>query len=123
MKDQSEQINKALLAHGAWKHRLNTAVTTGKSEFTVAQVETDDRCDFGQWFYGLPADLRATQCANKVRELHAQFHREAARVLGLALRGDKEHALKALGPGEKYSTVSGQLTLNLQKWERELAGH
>ncbi len=122
MKDHSEEIRKALLAHGAWKHRLGTAVANGASEFTVAQVEVDDRCEFGQWLHGLPADVKSTECAGKVRALHADFHREAARVLGMAVRGDKDRALKALEPGEKYCAVSGQLTLALQKWDRLLAG-
>ena len=122
MSDYSDQINKALLAHGAWKQRLQSAVSAGASEFSVAQVEVDNRCDFGKWFYGLPAGLRSTDAAGKIRTLHAEFHEEAARILGLALQGKKDQALKALGQGEKYSLASGQLALALKQWEKVLTG-
>jgi methyl-accepting chemotaxis protein len=121
MNNYSEQISKALLAHGAWKQRLNSAVVARSSEFTPAQVGLDNRCDFGRWFYSLPAELRATEIAGKVQKLHAEFHGEAARVLSLALQGEKDQALKALGFGEKYSLVSGQLAMALKQWEKLIA--
>jgi len=122
MNDYSEQISKALLAHGAWKQRLNSAIAAGSSEFTAAQVGVDNRCEFGRWFYALPGELRATEIAGKVQKLHAEFHGEAARVLSLALRGEKDQALKALEPGEKYARVSGQLALTLKQWDKLIAG-
>ena len=121
MTDYSDQINKALLAHGAWKQRLQSAVAAGASEFVVVHVETDNRCDFGKWFYGLPTGLRATNTAGKIQALHAEFHKEAARILDLALKGKKDQAQQALGPGEKFSLSSGQLALALKQWEKALA--
>ena len=122
MKNYSEQINKALLAHGAWKQRLNSAIGSGSSEFIPNQVQVDNRCDFGKWFYELPAELRSTEAANNIRKLHAEFHAEAARILSLALQGEKDKAFKALLPGEKYSLISGQLVLAMNKWAKLLTG-
>lgn len=121
MSDYSDQINKALLAHGAWKQRLQSVVDVGTSEFSVSQVQVDNHCDFGKWFYGLPTGLRSTDHAGKIQTLHAEFHKEAARILDLALQGKKDQVQKALGQGEKYSLASGQLALALKQWERALA--
>jgi hypothetical protein len=120
MTDYSEQITKALTAHGAWKHRLNQAIAAGTSEFTVVQTQADNRCDFGRWLYSLPADLRSTNLAINIQRLHAAFHAEAARILDLALRGQKQEALKALESSGAYSHTSGQLVLALRQRERQL---
>lgn len=116
----SEQIDKALLAHGAWKYRLTLAVEKGASEFNVSQTQVDNRCDFGRWYYSLPVDLRSTEVGKKIQTLHAEFHREAARVLDLATHGNKTQALKALEPGGPYAEISGHLALTLRQWQKDL---
>ena len=122
MQNYAEQINKALLAHGAWKQRLNLAINSGSSEFSPTLVQVDNQCDFGKWFYELPANVRSTETASEIKQLHAEFHIEATRILGLALEGKKNKALQALLPGEKYSLISGQLVLAMNKWAKLLSG-
>jgi len=112
-----EEIDRAVAAHGQWKKRLLSAVTLGVSEFSVAQVQADNRCDFGKWFYGLPATLRETEQGKAIQSLHASFHIEAARILDLALKGRAEEAKKALEPGSPYTHLSGQLTMALTRWK------
>jgi len=120
MPDYSEQIDKALKAHGSWKMRLNSAIANGTSEFTTDQAQADNRCEFGKWLYSLPPEIRATEEARTTQTLHAQFHGEAARILDLALKGRKDEATKALGPGEKYASLSGKLALGMRRWETTL---
>jgi hypothetical protein len=115
-----DDIDKALAAHGAWKQRLNAVVASGRSEFQVAQVRLDNQCDFGKWFYSLPAAMRGTDRLIKIRNLHAEFHVEAAHILDLALQGKKEEALRLLGSGGRYGTISGQLALALGQWKQSL---
>lgn len=122
MNNYAEQINKALLAHGAWKMRLSSAIDSGSCEFIPTQVQVDNRCDFGKWFYELPAKERETEAAKNIQKLHAEFHTEAARILNMALKGEKNAALKSMLPGEKYSIISGHLVLAMNQWAKLLAG-
>jgi hypothetical protein len=117
----SDEIDKAIAAHGMWKQRLLEAITSGSSEFGVGQIQVDNRCDFGKWFYGLPPALRETDQDQKIQKLHAAFHREAARVLDLALKGRKDEAMQALSPGNPYARLTGQLTIALTQWKQILS--
>ncbi len=118
-----EDIDKALIAHGAWKQRLNAAIESGSSQFQVSQVREDNRCDFGKWFYSLPAEIRETDIGRKIQKIHAEFHVEAARILDLALKGKKEEALRALSSESRYVSISGQLTLALKHWKQSIKNH
>ena len=53
-------FDKAVFAHSQWKHRLREAIKTGESEWTVAEVRADDRCDFGEWLDQLPASKKSS---------------------------------------------------------------
>lgn len=112
-----EDIDKALNAHGAWRQRLITVIATGNSDVNVAQVQVDNGCAFGKWFYGLPAASRAGDVCAKIQNLHADFHKEAARILGLALGGKKAEAEKAMAFGGVFMDISGKLSLALNQWK------
>ena len=121
MNSYSDQIQKALLAHGAWKQRLRAAIAEGQSEYAVSQVRLDDRCDFGKWFYSLSPSLRTGAEAKAIQSIHAEFHQEASRILDLALHGQKDEALADLGASGSYTALSGRLALALRQWEKTLA--
>ena len=114
----SDDIDKAIVAHGQWKQRLLSAITKGTSEFSVAQVQVDNRCDFGKWFYGLPDAVRETEHGKTVQRLHASFHAEAARILELALQGRIAEAEKSMEPGLPYARLTGQLVIALTNWKQ-----
>lgn len=112
-----EDIDKALNAHGAWRQRLITVIATGNSDVNVAQVQVDNGCAFGKWFYGLPPASRSAEVCTKIQKLHTDFHIEAARVLGLALGGKKAEAEKAMAFGGVFMDISGKLSLALNQWK------
>ena len=114
------EISKAITAHGQWKQRLVLAIARGTSELTVGQVQSDTRCEFGQWFYALPAALRDSKQGKNIRDLHAAFHTEAGAILALALSGRAAQAEKALEPGGAYTRLSGQMVTALTQWKQEL---
>ncbi len=116
---KSEEIKKAIGAHGMWKTRLRGAVDTGKSEFTVDKVKTDNNCDFGKWLHGLPNDEKKTENWIKIRDLHAKFHVEAAKILDSALTGHKDVAEKGLAPTSEFTKLSANLTTAMIGWEKE----
>jgi len=116
MSDRRE-INKAIANHGYWKVRLNDAIETGNSEWSPEKVRQDDLCNFGKWFYALSPEEKASEFWKKVQPLHAQFHREAAKVLKLALDGHKDEAF-ALTTDMRgdFLRLSMELTNALHAW-------
>lgn len=115
-----EHLNNAIAAHGRWKARLKQAIELSKSEWKAEAVRADKLCDFGNWLYSCSAAEMASERWKKVRDLHAEFHKEAARILTLALRGQKAEAQAALALGSHFSKNSADLTLALVDWRASL---
>lgn len=113
-------VRAAIGAHGAWKLKLKTAVSTGRSDTTPATVGRDDQCEFGKWLHGqgIDATTRAGMPYQVVRRLHAEFHQCAGKVLALGLDGKGTEANQLL-EGE-YTARSEKLVTALSKWRGEL---
>lgn len=118
--NDSEHINNAIAAHGRWKARLRQAIESGKSDSTVDSVRPDNLCEFGKWLNSCSSVEKATERWMKIRELHAQFHKEAARILALAVAGRKSEAEAAIALGSQFSKTSADLTLALASWRDSL---
>lgn len=115
-----KEINDAIGAHGAWKLKLRTAISVGKSDVEPATVRCDDRCALGRWLYGSTLDdsTKSGKPYQVIRRLHAEFHHSAATVLESALAGRKDQATQAL-EGE-FKERSEKLVRALTKWKGEL---
>jgi hypothetical protein len=113
-------IEHVLAAHGSWKSHLKEAVRTGHSTKNAAEAGTDNACEFGKWFYGLPPAERETQHGRDVRALHAEFHHLAGSVLELALAGRREEAERLLEAGGEFAQVTAKLTFALIGWKSRL---
>jgi hypothetical protein len=109
--NETEHINNAIAAHGRWKARLRQAIETGKSEWKADSVRSDSLCDFGKWLHTCSSAEKATERWTKIRDLHSEFHKEAARILALAVAGRKSDAEGAIALGSHFSTTSADLTL------------
>lgn len=113
-----DQITAAIGAHSLWKGRLLRAIDTGASEFDPANVDPDDRCEFGQWLHRtIDAAQKTGNDYKDVKALHATFHKEAARILRLAVTGKKDEA-RTLLQGD-YAKLSMQLVQKLSDWKRK----
>ncbi|MDR6852912.1 hypothetical protein J2Y54_002432 [Sphingomonas sp. BE123] len=119
-RDLLAQVQAAIGAHGAWKLKLSTAVTTGRSDDEPALVCRDDLCRFGVWLHGPDIDpvTRQGKPYQVIRRLHAEFHQCAGTVLDRVKRGDQTGA-RALLEGE-YTERSATLIRALTKWKGEL---
>jgi hypothetical protein len=138
---EREYITKAISGHKRWKERLATAIASGTGGFTPEDVKKPnrwlaiaiavgtsdfdpeviklpDRCEFGKWLYGtsISADMKGSPYYQKVLDVHAQFHVEAAAILSLALQGDKSEAEKLMASGNKFDSLSTTLTELLEEW-------
>jgi Chemoreceptor zinc-binding domain len=117
-----EMIENAITAHAGWKARLRAAVISGKFDGTSATVKVDNQCDFGKWLYSaeFSDSDRDTDHYRTVKQLHAQFHEEAAKVVELAISDQKSVAEKAIGVGGPYAKISTALTEAMIKWRQSL---
>ncbi len=89
------------------------------SEYKVETVEADNLCEFGNWLFGLPASEQSSPHWQKVQQLHAEFHREAARVLRLAVEGQKTEAYQAMDLESRFMKTSAKLTEAMREWQQQ----
>lgn len=114
----SDEIQAAIGSHGLWKGRLHTAIETGSSKFTVASVAQDSECAFGKFLYSNtdPA-VRNSVHWRTCLDLRSRFHQSAARVLQLAMNGNKEAAKKEMEAQSEFIKLSRTLTAEMLKWQ------
>ena len=104
------EISSAINAHARWYFHLQEAIKKGTSEFRPETVRVDDACQFGKWMYShLEGTMRGSPLYESIKELHAKFHDETAKVLSLALHGKKDEALRLIGSESEFKLLSGRL--------------
>ncbi len=114
-----EEITKGIGTHGMWKQRIINAINTGQSDWTPAVVCQDNQCNFGKWLYSCSPHEKSSQHFEKVKDLHANFHKVAANVLEMALQGKKTEAEAAINMSSEYRSISGKLTKEMMDWKKE----
>ena len=114
-----DQIKAAIGVHGMWKSRIRSAAQTGVSEWKPDFVGSCHNCDFGKWLDSFPAAAQNGHY-KKVFPLHADFHKEAGRVLQMALNGQKEAAEKAIAVGSDYDNLTVNLTRAMMEWRDKI---
>lgn len=116
----TEEITKAIAAHGMWKQRLRKAIEEGNSEYTVDKLKVDNLCDFGKWLHSLSSEEKKSTHWPTIQQLHAKFHIEAAHILDLAIKGKIKEAEEAMAIGKNFTMLSGELTSAMMKWKNSL---
>jgi len=115
-----DAVSKAIGTHGEWKRKLSDAITSGKSNISIAVAKSDRECEFGKWLLALSPTELANPHAKRAIELHKRFHAEAGRTLELAVSGKKPEAEKSMNLGGDYATASSDLTLHMMNWRKSL---
>ena len=115
-----EQINNAIGAHGAWKLRLRSAISSGRGDINAITAGRDDLCEFGKWLNSsdIDAETRNGMPYQVVRRLHTEFHRTAGRVLAL-VEARHVDAAKDCMSGE-FTERSEKLVRAMMKWKGQL---
>ncbi len=115
-----DEINKAIEAHKIWKEKLRIAVNTGKSESTPERVSMDNNCSFGKWLYErIDPVEKNSPFYLEVIKVHALFHKEAGKILELAVNGQKKEA-RELMVGVNFSKYTVALIQELKNWQATL---
>ena len=112
-------FDQAIAAHAQWKGRLYQAINTGKSEWTVAQVQADDQCDLGKWLRALPMCEQQSEHYKEIWALHVEFHTIASEVLEMALVGRTEEAKAAVALDTRFTGITTKLIMGLSAWKEE----
>ena len=116
-----EELDMAIGAHGAWKQKLRTAIDAGECESTPEKVKKDNNCAFGKWLHErIDPSVKSSSYYKEAVVLHADFHKEAVSILGMALNGKKEEASNKLNIGSDFSKASANLTKKLNEWKKTL---
>ena len=115
-------LQRAIATHEGWKARLQTAASNGNFDAAMDTVKADDQCEFGKWLYGSALSAAEThpEHYHSVKELHTQFHQEAAKVAQLATSGQSDAAQKAMAMESRYIKCSNALTNAMVKWRESL---
>jgi hypothetical protein len=113
----SDEIERAIVAHAFWKHRLYFATATHQCDLTPVVARSDRACPFGKWLHGLDGETQASAQWNRVAELHAKFHQLAGDALEAALEGRGDEALDLLSLGGGFSQTSARLIAALHCWK------
>ncbi len=83
-------------------------------------LKKDNECQFGKWLYSLSPAEMGTEDYQKVKALHADFHRIAGQILEMALTNKKAEALKMIDVGGAYIGATGKLVIALNNWKSKL---
>lgn len=112
------QIKNAVGNHGKWKNELKKAIETGKIDVQISSIQADDQCSFGKWLHGpvITEQEKKSAYYDEVRQLHAAFHKAAAKCAQLALAGKKDGARRMLEPTGEFTVASAALTSCMLSW-------
>ncbi len=82
----------AITAHARWKDDLRRAIDRGELP-APGIVAADDKCELGKWIYGEGRLHEKLVEYQRLKSLHAEFHRIAATIVEQVLGGDRDGAL------------------------------
>ena len=118
--DIVKEITKAKGAHAAWKLKLSSAISLGRTDLDPKTVRCDNLCDFGAWLYGpsMDSEIKAGVPYKVIKRLHAEFHVCASTVLDNITRGELAEATKVFETD--YAQISQKLMVAMSKWSSEL---
>ncbi len=116
-----QQIDKGVGAHAVWKIRLKQAIESGKMDTSIDNVRVDNVCAFGKWFYGgsIPDSVKQSADYAAIREMHAEFHKTAAKVAEHALAGNRRDAEQLMAGDGAFAAISLKLTSALMAWKKK----
>ena len=99
---------------------LRDAIDTGTSDIDTSTAGRDNLCEFGKWLHSdVPASQKGSPHYTACVTLHAQFHKAAAEVLALALRGKKDEADQLLkASSSPFNSASAALTHEMMAWKQ-----
>lgn len=102
-----------IAAHRHWKDHFRSTMAT-RQWLDTQTIHSDCCCAFGAWLYGdgLRDFGHLSEYLTCV-EVHAAFHREAARIAELVNAGQIQEADRSLAAGTLFAQLSEQLGITV----------
>jgi hypothetical protein len=118
-----KEISSAIASHSMWKAHFDACINTGVFDASLETIEMDNECYFGKWLYGdtITAGIRGSEEYKRVKDHHEKFHHIAAKVVKLAMSGNKAEASKLMASNGEYTKVTTQLVMELKNWADKMA--
>lgn len=112
-------IANAISSHSEWKIRFRTSILL-KERLDAEKIASDQCCELGCWLHGdgrvLYGDLDSYR---RCVALHADFHREAARVAREINAGNMEAATRLLETFSDFDNASHAVAVAILKLAKE----
>ncbi len=119
MSNTGNTIYQAIVSHTAWKKRLREIIDTGENKYDV----DTEHCKFGKWLKeNADGLLSIYEHYPQVVHLHDQFHKEADKIIRLALYEKLQEANTAVGYGGDFDHISQGLVRALIAWHDVVIG-
>jgi predicted naringenin-chalcone synthase len=127
-----EELENAISAHTSWLKNIKTAILVSSTMSNknsdsnrkikmIDKIESDHQCAFGKWIYETnESEIKNNIYYEKVVDLHAQFHQQAANILNLAFEGDKSQAKRLVTDDSDFIQCSEKLIATLEEWKSSL---
>lgn len=115
-----ESIDRMIEAHSTWKTHFHLAISAGHHDVNSGSVAADAECPLGKWLHDTPAEEKRGTDYHNVKVLHAEFHREAGKIVEMATSGRRDEALSNLAFAGPYGSASGKLVLALYEWKAKI---
>jgi len=116
-----EILNKAIASHFTWKVRLKNMIDLGESNLSIQDIRDDSLCEFGKCLNSLSKEYAENEYYQNIKNLHTEFHINAAKIVLIALSGHKERANELfLSRDSDFVKNSTLLTLELSEWRDSL---
>jgi len=124
-----KEIDDAIFAHQGWVKKIkttvafssrtiNTSIENEKRLKMINKVQSDENCRFGKWLYAISgSELKNKAYIKNIKELHIQFHQEAAEILALSLSGKSKEAELKLVEQASFILCSTSLIKKLEEWK------
>jgi len=90
-------MKEVIIAHLAWKDRLDRLINGVSTEALDAEViQKDNQCALGKWIYQSEDKFRKEKEFIELVETHKEFHKYAAKVVSKYHEGDFKEARNIL---------------------------
>ena len=119
MSNIANTIYQAIVAHTAWKKRLNELVKAGGIDGQGFKIKN---CEFKRWLEENAQELSHYEHYTKVFELHEIVHEKAEQIVSLTLQGKKSEAQSQMEYGGEFEELSKELVQLLIEWHDVVIG-
>ena len=119
--DRTMTCKDAISAHVNWKLRIHTLISGKLDEkLDPATIARDNVCELGKWLYADgKKEIPAAQ-HGELQATHADFHREAARIVGEFYTGHKI-GLEAIEMDSSFGKLTTRIVGILSKMAKTQA--